>query len=678
MAIDEEFGALPVGYSAALSMAERMMPEKQPIDWPLLSLLYFSQMGAEASKPGATVLGSMASAASAPAAYLMQQRKSQRERELKIPELALDIWKSTKDTPKTVSETKPYIFLTGYNHLLPGAETKVAILPGTRRRLTKEAVADIQAKGGKLRAAEEKLFPLKDQLAHAVQTINDGSKFNPEQFNILAQWLGRERVDKIVPNPDGTSYVVVSHNKGQSYPLGSSAIASRDPLRNLVEFYSGQNEKYKSDPTKAPAYIQFFKALNDNPQSRPEQVILSDDHKTLIEQVKKDRSISINQRNALIDMLQSGQQLPTGMVQFLADRKKLISIVPKQLEQTRKKLTIHNQGDSIAADLSAAANLHAGVRTNPDRDEFLQGTRRFAWDVTLTQRLPIEKPGDKLSDEGFKVLNIGRGENPLNQQIAIQLASSKLGMQSVADAFKILFPEDKKTGKRKFNGFIVARQLKLPIFGRGLMEGEWWGRPLDTLTAGFGKILGYDDGWADEIGDKARRSFYHASRAIELVLRARSGAAVPFHEVKNYLDWYMPSPKDSDIGAREKLAGLMNHFRFVHRLLAYGRKLPAEHWENLPIELDIMRAGVDGVGKKMRYAPYMQWSGNSNVGLLSASLPGKPMYSKEGAQIVRDHSQKVSNSFIELGKRIAKGEAKDINEWNEAELIAYAQSLPTI
>ena len=47
------------------------------MDPALLSLLYFSELGKQASQPGATALGAASSAAVTPAAYLLKDRQAQ-------------------------------------------------------------------------------------------------------------------------------------------------------------------------------------------------------------------------------------------------------------------------------------------------------------------------------------------------------------------------------------------------------------------------------------------------------------------------------------------------------------------------------------------------------------------------------------------------------------------------
>lgn len=68
---------LPTNLKSAAMLAEAISPKREPIDPALLSLLYFSEMGKQASQPGATALGAAAGAVQTPAAYLLKDRQAQ-------------------------------------------------------------------------------------------------------------------------------------------------------------------------------------------------------------------------------------------------------------------------------------------------------------------------------------------------------------------------------------------------------------------------------------------------------------------------------------------------------------------------------------------------------------------------------------------------------------------------
>jgi len=78
-------------FQNAMQLAQALQPAPKPIDPALLSFIYFSQMAAEASKPGATALGAASTAALTPAQYLMKDYERQRDREEKLPATALQI-----------------------------------------------------------------------------------------------------------------------------------------------------------------------------------------------------------------------------------------------------------------------------------------------------------------------------------------------------------------------------------------------------------------------------------------------------------------------------------------------------------------------------------------------------------------------------------------------------------
>ena len=77
-------GALPSNLAYAQSLAKAVLPdvEREPIDKALLSFLFFSDLAAKSSKPGATVLGAAGEAAMTPASYLLKDRELARKEDL--------------------------------------------------------------------------------------------------------------------------------------------------------------------------------------------------------------------------------------------------------------------------------------------------------------------------------------------------------------------------------------------------------------------------------------------------------------------------------------------------------------------------------------------------------------------------------------------------------------------
>jgi hypothetical protein len=76
---------------AAFDLADRLTPQAQEFDPALAALLYFTEMGKQASQPGATLLGSVVGSGQAPAAYMMKQAEAARARQAGIGKTAVQL-----------------------------------------------------------------------------------------------------------------------------------------------------------------------------------------------------------------------------------------------------------------------------------------------------------------------------------------------------------------------------------------------------------------------------------------------------------------------------------------------------------------------------------------------------------------------------------------------------------
>jgi len=82
-------GASNLGY--AMEIAKALQPEYKGIDPALLAFQFFTNMAAEASKPGATALGAASTASLEPAKYLMEDYKRKRDAEDALTANALKV-----------------------------------------------------------------------------------------------------------------------------------------------------------------------------------------------------------------------------------------------------------------------------------------------------------------------------------------------------------------------------------------------------------------------------------------------------------------------------------------------------------------------------------------------------------------------------------------------------------
>ena len=80
-------------FDMAKAFASGLIPPSKStdVDWPLLSFIYFTNLAAESSKPGATMIGAAGEAAKTPLAYLMKQREQKDTRPKEVRDLAVKV-----------------------------------------------------------------------------------------------------------------------------------------------------------------------------------------------------------------------------------------------------------------------------------------------------------------------------------------------------------------------------------------------------------------------------------------------------------------------------------------------------------------------------------------------------------------------------------------------------------
>jgi len=81
-----------------LKLAQAIAGKPREVDPAMAAFLYFSKMGELASQPGATLFGSAAGAASAPAQYLIDTETQNRKAEAAVPTTAINLMKALKPT----------------------------------------------------------------------------------------------------------------------------------------------------------------------------------------------------------------------------------------------------------------------------------------------------------------------------------------------------------------------------------------------------------------------------------------------------------------------------------------------------------------------------------------------------------------------------------------------------
>ena len=195
-----------------------------------------------------------------------------------------------------------------------------------------------------------------------------------------------------------------------------------------------------------------------------------------------------------------------------------------------------------------------------------------------------EQDGDgKQKGKKFETLNIGgtkftilsTKDSKLGTTEVKSLTNAKSGLKDLNTALSLIFPDG------KYNQKLVGTMNIAPTWSLGLI----------------GSLTG------SEIANNARTTIQSMQRAIEIILRERSGATVPPAELENYLKLYLPNTFDNEVQARNKIDALLQYFKGSIDGINQGRQKGGANEdpnfvnEKLPLQIQ-SKASVDG-GKIM-------------------------------------------------------------------------------
>ncbi len=155
----------------------------------------------------------------------------------------------------------------------------------------------------------------------------------------------------------------------------------------------------------------------------------------------------------------------------------------------------------------------------------------------------ITPGGSETEEKGkkFETINVGdtkftilsTKDTKLGTTEVKTLTNAKSGLKDLNTALSLIFKDG------KYNKTMVGTMNIAPTWSLGLIGG---------LTG-------------SNIANDARTTIQSMQRAIEIILRERSGAAVPPAELENYLKLYLPSALDNEIQARNKIDALLQYFK---------------------------------------------------------------------------------------------------------------------
>ena len=149
-------------------------------------------------------------------------------------------------------------------------------------------------------------------------------------------------------------------------------------------------------------------------------------------------------------------------------------------------------------------------------------------------------------DSGLKYSLVGTDTLKLSSADSSFLANNAGAIKEIESLMSIYFP----------NGEFDSKVAKLAAASPEILSGV------------LSNVLGLEE------ARDARRINTKLERSIEVILRMRSGAAVPPEEVKKYMDMFRPNFWDRPLEAAEKLKALSDYFVESYNNFARGRIKP--------------------------------------------------------------------------------------------------------
>ena len=534
---DKMMGALGMlsgskaGAQKAFDAASAMYAPVEEVNPWEASLRFFLEMGKQASQPGATVFGSAVGAGLVPLDYLAAKKKEKRDRDQKVASTAFSLAPTLKPKVTKATYGKPDFYMVSKSDGKGGFTTPVetALTPKQYSELPTDGsvrVTSLPKTGTKF---------TKRTLYKPDGSTIDVYSAEQEQTAISAGY-GRVKADDFdnvtVYKDDGSSRVARSQAEldtligeggggwSRTKPAaGSTAQFKRTVYKDGRELTVYSEEDYNTAIGETGGWSP-EKPADAGPQGSASERMTSRVFDFVDTFIGSDGTVDSRQ-----------------LAQFISD--------VKDMAKT-ETITFVEDGVSKTA-------------TNPGKDAYDIIETAYGETVAnsikdiATQNVDDDSDGDGDGDgdddDGKPLLQtvviagkeytVFSEKDPSIPKEAVQgIVDSNGGMIDVKIASDVLFKDG------KYNRLAAIASNLLPGGGAG---------PSGSLT-----------------GD-SRTAYQAMKRSIELLLRARSGAAVPPAEVDNYMALYYPSTLDNDEQARNKLNVLAQYFSDTNRLLSQGK-----------------------------------------------------------------------------------------------------------
>jgi len=536
---DKMMGALGMlsgskaGAQKAFDAASAMYaPVEEANPWEA-SLRFFLEMGKQASQPGATVLGSAVGAGLVPLDYLTAKKKEKRDRDQKVASTAFSLAPTLKPKATTYRDPKEYMI----EMPIKDADGKITgYEKGYVDFLTAKGFADLQKQGARFSSVVK---PSTAKFGKRTLYKPDGSTidvYSPEQEQTaISAGYGRAKADdfkSVTLYKNGSS--VEARSQAEFDTLTSQAGGGWSTIKPAPQSTAQYKRTVYKDGKELTVYSEkdYNTATSEEGGWSPEKPAPAGPQGTAPERMT---SRIFGFVDTFIE--NDGKVDSRQLAQFISDVKDMAE---------PETITFVEDGVSKTA-------------TTPGKDAYEIIELAYDENVTnlikdiATQNVDDVDDGDDGDGDGDddgkpllqtvviagKEYTVFSEKDPSIPKEAVQgIVDSNGGMIDVKIASDILFKDG------KYNRLAAIASNLLPGGGAG---------PSGSLT-----------------GD-SRTAYQAMKRSIELLLRARSGAAVPPAEVDNYMALYYPSTLDNDEQAKNKLNVLAQYFSDTNRLLSQGK-----------------------------------------------------------------------------------------------------------
>ena len=563
----------------AIDLADALSPKLQEFDPYIAAMKYFTGMTAAASQPGATVFGSAAQAFASPVAYLQEVNEFNDKIKASTPKTAVTLAQALKPPEAAVGSLKSEFYGVQRKND-DGSLTDVVETPLTPSELQalkldpKVIITRVEPSSKSKFTAREVFKDGKKKKVYtqadydtATGTGADGGWTDQSPIS-TSKFTARDvfkdgKKKKVYTQADYDTATGTGAEGGwtDQSPISTSKFTAREVYKDgkTLTVYTqadydtatgtgsegGWSDIEPAAAEKAPPsveerrsktvfdFVDLFVATPDKVSPRNYATFLD-----AVKSMSKVKIISFEDENGNTQTISSPGK----------DAYKLIAEAygPEVATAIRKLSKASGAVDTGAVETGAVET--GAVETGAVETGAVE---TGAVETGAVETGAVDEPKDvtkkfKIGNQTFTLLSSSSKKIPKE---AVQgIVDSTAGMADVKTAFDIIF----KGGKLN-RATVISANL---IPGGGIGPG--------------GSVTG-----------DARTAYQAMKRSIELLLRARSGAAVPAAEVENYMTLYFPAVADNDEQARRKLATLAQYFADTNRLLSLGTPSGSEKFGDI-------------------------------------------------------------------------------------------------